>query len=70
MLVVAGIVNGESGRSGGVNGESRGSGADGVNGETGISGADGDNGERGESPHAEGGITWPSCLPIVSLISA
>ena len=58
------------GRSGGVNGEGGGSGADGVNGETRISGGDGDNGERGESPHAEGGRAWPSCLSIGSLISA
>ena len=34
--------------------------------ETGISGADGDNGERGESAHVGGGITWTSCLPIIS----
>ena len=38
-----------------------------MNGETGISEADR---ERGENPHAEGCIAWPSCLPIVSLISA
>ena len=61
----AGIVNGASGRNGGVNGEGGGSGADGVNGETGISGADGDNGEKGKSPHAEGGIARPSSLPTV-----
>ena len=41
----AGIVNGVSGRNGGVNGE-------------------------GASPHAEGCIGLPSCLTIVSLISA
>ena len=45
----AGIVNGASGRSGGVNMEGGGSGADGVNRKTGIGGADSDNGERGES---------------------
>ena len=42
----------------------------GVNGETRISGDDGDNGERDESPHAEGGRAWPSCLSIGSFISA
>ena len=44
--------------------------SDDVNGETGISEADAENVERGKSPHAEEGIAWPSCLTIVSLISA
>ena len=50
----AGIVNRANGQSGGVKG------AEEVNEETGISGADGDTRQRGESPHAEGGIAWPS----------
>ena len=66
----AGRINGASGRSGGVNGEGGGSGADGFNGETGISGADGDNGEWGECAHVVEGIVWSSCLPTITLISS